>query len=469
MTKAASSNTTKAASGNQTKATSTPAASGSSRAANYYLTEFRISTPFSPNKGINDGWHEDGHKGIDLAGLKPGQADGKNIPALVGGKVTTVFNGNKTAGNGVVIKGNDGREYRYIHMKYAPKLKVGDVVSAGQNLGQVGSTGRSSGPHLDLKVKDSKGNYIDPQKVLKNLAAGGGGAEGNGAFAANPRESGSFQLPQLSPFKPFSSSVRAAFQSRANELTSLGGSLRDDITNESGIGRSYLDWPSLSRDYGSRIRDRRENGYSPGSLTSSLSGLSEEEGGSTRRRSALREPFSALRRTTLSRRRPNIQLPDLSNIREMVASNVATNTASAASINTGSNGSGGGDVDLTNKSGYNNLWKTKKESGSSSNFKTFKNHLSQAIQKGVPQKDAALLTELIGRESTWTSKADNPSSTAYGYGQFLKGTRADYKKKYPNLNYDNPVDQVVLTHKYAIERYGSVEAALKFWDKNKWY
>jgi hypothetical protein len=102
---------------------------------------------------------------------------------------------------------------------------------------------------------------------------------------------------------------------------------------------------------------------------------------------------------------------------------------------------------------------------------SFNNDMSQAIGKGVPFAQAKLLTELIGRESGFRSSAKNPTSSAYGYGQFLTSTRNSYAKKYPNLNYSNPVDQIVLTYKYIQERYGTVQHALEMWEKRSphWY
>ena len=100
----------------------------------------------------------------------------------------------------------------------------------------------------------------------------------------------------------------------------------------------------------------------------------------------------------------------------------------------------------------------------------FNSQLNLAVKKGyVPSSEAKALTELIGRESSWRPTAKNPHSTATGYGQFLKGTIAEYKKKYPNLDYSNPTDQIILTYKYAVNRYGSVAKALKFWDAHNWY
>jgi len=79
-----------------------------------------------------------------------------------------------------------------------------------------------------------------------------------------------------------------------------------------------------------------------------------------------------------------------------------------------------------------------------------------------------LLPELVGRESSWSSAAKNPNSTAHGYGQFLDSTRRNYEKK-TGLDYDNPVHQLAMMAQYVKDRYGTPDKALAFWDKNKWY
>jgi hypothetical protein len=98
--------------------------------------------------------------------------------------------------------------------------------------------------------------------------------------------------------------------------------------------------------------------------------------------------------------------------------------------------------------------------------------MQQAIQgKGnlaVPFAEAKALTELIGRESSWNSTAKNPSSSAYGFGQFLTATRQAYERQ-TGLSYSDPVNQILMTYKYCKERYGSVANALNFWDAHKWY
>jgi hypothetical protein len=128
------------------------------------------------------------------------------------------------------------------------------------------------------------------------------------------------------------------------------------------------------------------------------------------------------------------------------------------------------DFNSTEEGGdYTNNYKTQQQSSKSSTFNTFKSHLNQAIQTGgVPASWAPALTELVGRESSWNPKAKNPNSTAHGYGQFLKSTRSNYEKK-TGLNYDDPVNQLVMMAQYVKDRYGTPEKALQFWDANRWY
>lgn len=118
-------------------------------------------------------------------------------------------------------------------------------------------------------------------------------------------------------------------------------------------------------------------------------------------------------------------------------------------------------------SSYTNTYKTQKEALKSPGYQTYKGHLSQALSTGlIPEDWVVGLTELIGRESTWNPTVKNgQGSSAYGYGQFVKGTRALYEAKYPKLDYNNPVDQIILTAKYIQSNYGTPEKALRHWDK----
>lgn len=64
---------------------------------------------------------------------------------------------------------------RYCHMGSAPMVKEGDVVQAGQLLGYVGSSGRSSGPHLHfethLEADRSPAGAVDPVAFMNQMGA----------------------------------------------------------------------------------------------------------------------------------------------------------------------------------------------------------------------------------------------------------------------------------------------------------
>ncbi|MGB1582615.1 MAG: M23 family metallopeptidase [Solirubrobacterales bacterium] len=87
------------------------------------------------------------------------------------------------AGYYVVLDGRDGRDYVFMHLKKGSiNVKQGDVVPTGKLLGRVGSTGRSSGPHLHFEIWTGGpwqfgGKPVDPLPLLKSwFASAPGGA-----------------------------------------------------------------------------------------------------------------------------------------------------------------------------------------------------------------------------------------------------------------------------------------------------
>lgn len=100
------------------------------------------------------------HQGLDIAAKR-----GTPIASSADGVV--VFSGwGKKYGNNVVIEHPDGRRTRYAH---ADKLfvKEGETVIKGQEIAAVGSTGRSTGPHLHFEVIEN-GKNVNPLKALAN-------------------------------------------------------------------------------------------------------------------------------------------------------------------------------------------------------------------------------------------------------------------------------------------------------------
>jgi hypothetical protein len=98
----------------------------------------------------------------------------------------------------------------------------------------------------------------------------------------------------------------------------------------------------------------------------------------------------------------------------------------------------------------------------------FQTHMQTAIKRGVPADWAPLLSEIVKRESSYNPYAKNPNSSAYGYGQFLTSTRNNYEKK-TGLDYNDPVNQLIMMYQYVKDRYGTPQNALAFWNKNHWY
>jgi len=87
------------------------------------------------------------HTGVDYAAPA-----GTPVVALGDGVVTfRAYKGG--GGNTIRIRHNSTYETGYLHLsKYAKGLKVGQYVKQGEVIGYVGSTGASTGPHLDFRV-----------------------------------------------------------------------------------------------------------------------------------------------------------------------------------------------------------------------------------------------------------------------------------------------------------------------------
>ena len=65
----------------------------------------------------------------------------------------------------VEIDHGNGFSTRYGHMSEID-VKVGQAVRIGQTIGKIGSTGRSTGPHLHYETRIN-GEPVDPQKFLR--------------------------------------------------------------------------------------------------------------------------------------------------------------------------------------------------------------------------------------------------------------------------------------------------------------
>jgi len=111
---------------------------------------------------------------------RPAMHTGLDFRASTGDPVRATANG-KVASSGwaggygrmVEIDHGNGLSTRYGHLSEI-NVKVGDTVKIGQVIGAVGSTGRSTGPHLHYETRID-GEAVDPQKFLRagvRLSAG---------------------------------------------------------------------------------------------------------------------------------------------------------------------------------------------------------------------------------------------------------------------------------------------------------
>jgi len=99
------------------------------------------------------------HTGIDLRG-----DIGEPVHATAAGKVS-VAGREGGYGNMVEINHGNGLSTRYGHLSEID-VKVGQQVQIGQVIGRIGSTGRSTGPHLHYETRIN-GEPVDPQKFLR--------------------------------------------------------------------------------------------------------------------------------------------------------------------------------------------------------------------------------------------------------------------------------------------------------------
>jgi murein DD-endopeptidase MepM/ murein hydrolase activator NlpD len=108
---------------------------------------------------------------IDPFLSRPAMHTGLDFRANVGDPILVTANGTVTTagwtggyGKMVEVDHGNGFSTRYGHMSEID-VKVGQQVKLGQSLGKVGTTGRSTGPHLHYETRID-GEAVDPQRFL---------------------------------------------------------------------------------------------------------------------------------------------------------------------------------------------------------------------------------------------------------------------------------------------------------------
>lgn len=114
-----------------------------------------ISSDYGPRTNPYVGFH----KGIDI-----GMPMGTPICATKDGTVSTSLYSNGSYGYYIILDHGDGIQTLYAHCSEL-LVSVGDVVTKGQVIAKVGSTGNSTGPHVHFEVRIN-GERVDPLPYL---------------------------------------------------------------------------------------------------------------------------------------------------------------------------------------------------------------------------------------------------------------------------------------------------------------
>lgn len=120
----------------------------------------RISGIYGSQRILN-GQPRQPHYGIDIA-----LPEGVAVRAAAAGQITMAEDLYFTGGT-IIIDHGYGLNSTYSHL-LDMQVKVGDIVPRGQVIGSVGSTGRSTGPHLDWRI-NWQNKRLDPQLITGPL------------------------------------------------------------------------------------------------------------------------------------------------------------------------------------------------------------------------------------------------------------------------------------------------------------
>lgn len=121
-------------------------------------SSYTISSEYGYRIDPISGEYQSYHNGLDIAA-----PSGSKIVAAHDGQVAWSYY-SATAGNWIGIDHGNGLYTIYMHCS-SSLVSEGQNVSAGETIGLVGSTGRSTGPHLHFSVR-LDGNYVNPHDYL---------------------------------------------------------------------------------------------------------------------------------------------------------------------------------------------------------------------------------------------------------------------------------------------------------------
>jgi murein DD-endopeptidase MepM/ murein hydrolase activator NlpD len=107
--------------------------------------------------------------GVDIGALTPG-VSGDPIFAAMGGVITMaeIPSWSPSSSTYIIINGDDGRTYRYLHILIPDTIQVGDIVTTGQQIATMSHIGSPGQVHLHFEVFEN-GQRIDPLSLFSDL------------------------------------------------------------------------------------------------------------------------------------------------------------------------------------------------------------------------------------------------------------------------------------------------------------
>ncbi|MGJ8663099.1 MAG: M23 family metallopeptidase [Marinicella sp.] len=119
----------------------------------------RISGVYGSRRILN-GEPKRPHYGMDIANVT-----GTKVMAPASGVVTMAVNDHYYTGGTIIIDHGYGLNTTYLHLSQV-NVTEGQVLEQGQKIGEIGATGRATGPHLDWRLNIGTSLRLDPQLII---------------------------------------------------------------------------------------------------------------------------------------------------------------------------------------------------------------------------------------------------------------------------------------------------------------
>jgi murein DD-endopeptidase MepM/ murein hydrolase activator NlpD len=141
------------------------------QAGGVFITPGGMACPIAAPNSFIDSWGFPRSGGRSHEGTDMMAASGVPVVAITDGRIT--FEGyGATAGNWLILSGDDGNSYWYMHN--TKNLVSGGRVGAGEQIATVGDTGNAAGgpPHVHFEYHPKGGGPVNPYPLLSKVCRG---------------------------------------------------------------------------------------------------------------------------------------------------------------------------------------------------------------------------------------------------------------------------------------------------------